>query len=179
MEALMPASRFAAWAGALQKSGATDATKRPIPSSSEVRDATEAVARGERSDATGATDEIPGSGRIAKEGADPTAWRNLYSERADHHEFGGERPRAEAERLAYGDLLNRWHMAHGRRWPDCQCAGCDAPIGGLSSLALPDDAQVHLDDKLDCLTRYGRRWRGEAIAALCVFGIKTPQGFEE
>jgi hypothetical protein len=175
----MPASRFAAWAaGVLLKSGATDATEPPIPSSSKVRDVSEAVAHGERSDATGATDLIPG-GRAANEAADATAWLKLYSERADHHEVGSKRPRVEAERLAYGDLLSRWHMAHGRRWPAWQCAGCGAPIGRLSALALPDDARVHFDHQLDCLTGYGKRWRGAAIAALCVFGIKTPQRFEE
>jgi hypothetical protein len=40
----------------------------------------------------------------------PRWWRNLYAERSAHHERGGRRPRAEAEHLAYGECIARWHQ---------------------------------------------------------------------
>src|SRR6516225_10456135 len=35
---------------------------------------------------------------------------DIYEERAAIHEFDGHYSRAEAESLAWGDVLNRWHM---------------------------------------------------------------------
>jgi hypothetical protein len=78
----------------------------------------------------------------------------------------GDRRKDEAERLAYGELLDEWRNSHGRRWPVWQCAGCDEPIGGLSVLLLADENRVHFDEERECLVRFGRRWRGDAVAGL-------------
>jgi hypothetical protein len=79
----------------------------------------------------------------------------------------------EAKRLAWGDLENDWHHQHGKRCPSWQCAGCDAPIGGSQALNLPDGNRVHLEP-IDCLIRFGKRWRGAAREALVASGLEPP-----
>ena len=86
---------------------------------------------------------------------------------------GGDRDWDAARRLAWGDLQNEWHCLYGQRWPTWQCAGWDAPIGGLEPLSLPDGNRVHLNP-IDCLIRFGRRWRGAADEALVVLGLEPP-----
>ena len=105
---------------------------------------------------------------------DAAGWRRQFTIRAIHRGLGGRRPKAEAERLAYGDLIEEWRKAHGRRWPGWQCAGCDEPIGGLSSLTLSDGNRVHFDEENECLIRFGRRWRGDAVAGLRALGVELP-----
>ena len=80
---------------------------------------------------------------------------------------GGE----EARRPAWGDVENEWHELHGRRWPAWQCAGCNAPVGGSQALNLPDGNRVHFEP-IDCLIRFGKRWRGAACEALVAFGLE-------
>jgi hypothetical protein len=106
--------------------------------------------------------------------ADPDLWRDFFEERAAIREFDGLRPRAEAELLAWGDLLNKWHLLHGRRWPAWQCSGCDEPIGGLPALTNIDGNRVHFG----CGTRFGERWRGAAVTGLRALGLEPPKGFE-
>jgi hypothetical protein len=79
--------------------------------------------------------------------------------------------------LAYGELILQWHRWNGRRWPLWQCAGCDAPISGAAALDLADGNRVHFDER-ECLSRFGERWRGEAVAGLRVLGFEPPKGFE-
>jgi len=97
--------------------------------------------------------------------------------RARHHEalayWGTLYPAAEAERLAWGEIIAAWHKRLGPRWPEWQCAGCHAPIGGLPALELADGNRVHLE-KLDCLFSFGERWRGEATAGLRALGLDPP-----
>jgi len=88
-----------------------------------------------------------------------------------HH---GDRDWEAAKRLAWGDLENEWHFQHGKRWPTWQCAGCDAPIGGSQALNLPDGNRVHFEP-IDCLIRFGERWRGDASAALIALGLEPPR----
>src|SRR6516162_9028043 len=71
----------------------------------------------------------------------------------------------EAARLAWGELLSHWHRLHGKRAPEWQCAACGQAITGLTALTLADGNRVHLDE-LDCLLRYGARWRNEAAVGL-------------
>jgi len=42
-------------------------------------------------------------------------WQALFDERAAIREYDGRHTRAEAERLAWGALENRWHMQYGDR----------------------------------------------------------------
>ena len=72
--------------------------------------------------------------------------------------FHGDRGWEEARRLAWGDVEIEWHELQGRRWPSWQCAGCNAPLGGSRALNLPDGNRVHFEP-IDCLIRFGERWR--------------------
>jgi hypothetical protein len=117
------------------------------------------------------------SGADYRFSADGAWWRCRFTIRTIHWELGGRRTKDEAERLAYGELLDEWRKSHGRRWPAWQCAGCDEPIGGPSALLLPDEYRVHFDEQRECLIRFGRRWRSEAVAALRAIGLDPPGGF--
>src|SRR5262249_51035610 len=105
--------------------------------------------------------------------AEARLWRGRFAGLAFAWSRGGDRDWDEARRLAWGDLQNEWHRLHGQRWPTWQCAGCDAPIGGLEALSLPDHNRVHLNP-IDCLVRFGRRWRGVADEALVMLGLEPP-----
>ena len=98
-------------------------------------------------------------------------WQALFDERAAIREYDGRHTRAEAERLAWGALENRWHMQYGERVPPETCAGCRRPIGGEVALGLIDGCRVH--DRRDhaCLTQYGERWRLAATRALLALGL--------
>lgn len=105
--------------------------------------------------------------------SDAAWWRRHFIIRTIDRGRGGTRPHAKAAWLAWGELECRWHGLHGHRLPEWQCAGCDAPIGGLPALRLSDGNRTHIDN-LDCLTRYGERWRGAATAGLKAMGINPP-----
>jgi hypothetical protein len=81
----------------------------------------------------------------------------------------------DAQRLAFDHLVVEWYRLHGPRVPEGHCAGCGEAIGGVASMDLQDGNRVHLD-KLDCLLRYGERWRGAATRALVAMGLKPPAG---
>jgi hypothetical protein len=89
-------------------------------------------------------------------------------------------PADEAERLAWGELEDRWHRLHGHCVPQWQCAGCRKPIGGLPVLDLSDRKRVHFDGAhgLDCLFAFGERWRGEATAGLRALRLDPPPSDE-
>jgi len=108
--------------------------------------------------------------------ADAAWWRDRYA--ALVRWFQVDRRWVEAEAIAYGELLDEWHKSRGRRWPVWQCAGCDEPIGGLSALLLADENRVHFDEERECLIRFGRRWRGEAVAGLQALGFEPPAEFK-
>jgi hypothetical protein len=99
-------------------------------------------------------------------------WHERFTTKAFQW-FLGDRNWETAKRLAWGDLENEWHNQHGKRWPAWQCAGCEKPIGGLAALDLPDGNRVHVDP-IDCLIRFGKRWRGDARKALVAFGLEAP-----
>jgi hypothetical protein len=102
----------------------------------------------------------------------PDWWRDEYEERAAIREFGGRYTRAQAERLAWGELENRWHSQHGERVPPDICAGCRRPIGNSRALDVADGTRVH---DIDCLIKFGERWRGAATRALIEMGLTPPQ----
>ena len=104
---------------------------------------------------------------------DPEFWRELYEERAAIRQYDGGYRRDEAERLAWGELQNRWHMARGERVSRELCAGCRRPIGNAEALDMIDGNRVHLAT-LDCLIRRGDRWRRAGTAALVAMGLNPP-----
>ena len=104
-------------------------------------------------------------------GTEARRWRDRLATRIVDW-FQGDRGWEEARRLAWGDLENEWHELHGRRWPSWQCAGCNAPIGGSQALNLPDGNRVHFEP-IDCLIRFGKRWRGDASEPLGRIGART------
>jgi hypothetical protein len=103
---------------------------------------------------------------------EPSYWQERFTARTFEW-FHGNRNWAAARRIAWGDLENDWHNLHGRRWPAWQCAGCEKPIGGLAAIDLPDGNRIHFEP-IDCLVRFGRRWRGKADAALAALGLLPP-----
>jgi hypothetical protein len=102
-------------------------------------------------------------------------WRCQFAVRTIDRGLNGTRSTAEAARLAWGELECRWHRLHGAHVLEWECAGCGEPIGGLSALHLSDGSRVHFD-KIDCLIRYGARWRGAARCALVAMGLHPPAG---
>ena len=101
-------------------------------------------------------------------------WRTLFERHVRIRQHRDRHPRAEAERLAWGETVNAWHMAHGQRAPASLCAGCDQPVSGAEVLLLPDGTRVHFSG-LDCLVRYGERWRRAATTALVTMGVAPPE----
>ena len=106
-------------------------------------------------------------------GTEARRWRDRLATRIVDW-FHGDRGWEEARRLAWGDLENEWHELHGWRWPSWQCAGCNAPLGGSQALNLPDGNRVHFEP-IDCLIRFGKRWRGDASEALVALGLEPPR----
>jgi hypothetical protein len=99
-------------------------------------------------------------------------WRRRFTTRTFQWS-NGSRTWREVQRLAWGDLQNEWHARHGHRTPAWQCAGCEKPISGAEALDLLDGNRVHLEP-IDCLIAFGRRWRGDADAALVALGLSQP-----
>ncbi len=113
--------------------------------------------------------------------ADDTEWwLDLFNERAVHREFDGGYSRAEAERLAFGEMLLEWHRRYGARPDPHRCAGCDDELPSKGDLTLCDGAVVHFDAVrgVDCIISYGQKWRGAAVAALNAIGICPPKSFD-
>ena len=100
-------------------------------------------------------------------------WRARHREALDHWQT--VHPEAEAAKLAWGELQNRWHRLHGERVPKWQCAGCGDPIAGRPTLDCGDGNRVHLNS-LDCVIRFGACWRGAATRALTALGLRLPAG---
>jgi hypothetical protein len=104
--------------------------------------------------------------------------RLLEDRRAAHWELGG-RSRAEAEKIAWAEVQNRWHMEHGERVSRDICAGCRRPIESAMALDLIDGSRVHLNDGNVCMIRHGKRWRAAATRALMALGLCLPAGGAE
>jgi hypothetical protein len=121
-------------------------------------------------------EEYPTSPEVA---ADPAWWRGFSEERAAIREIDGGRPREEAERLAFADVILKWHHRYGVRPDSRRCAGCGDELTGEAALVLCDGARVHLDGVhgVNCTIAYGQKWRGAAVAALRVLGLNPPSGF--
>jgi hypothetical protein len=98
-------------------------------------------------------------------------WHSRQQEALAH--WGVLHSASEAAQLAWGELEVRWHCIHGERFPEWQCAGCGEPIGGLPALGLADGTRVHCET-LNCLLRYGDRWRRGATEGLSMMGLNPP-----
>jgi hypothetical protein len=73
--------------------------------------------------------------------------------------------------LAWGEVVNEWHLTHGERTSRDLCAGCLKPIGdGEEALDQADETRTHIADGFDCATKYGDRWRGAAEKTLVAMG---------
>jgi len=120
-----------------------------------------------------ASRECPGA-------AEAGYWRDFFDERAAHREFDGGYSRADAERLAFGEMILDWHRRYGARPDPFRCAGCGDELPSKGGLALCDGARVRLDAvrKVDCIITYGKKWRSAAVVALPGLGFNLPQGFE-
>jgi hypothetical protein len=106
-------------------------------------------------------------------------WRDLYEERSAIRQYDGHYTRAEAERLAWGELENRWNLEHSERVSRDLCAGCRRPIESASALDLIDGSRVHLNGGNACLIRHGKRWRATATRALMALGLRPPVGVDQ
>jgi hypothetical protein len=122
--------------------------------------------------ARGASTSERGDQESVTDSTEAHRWRDRLAARIVDW-FHGDRGWQEAQGLAWGDVENEWHELHGQRWPSWQCAGCDALIGGSQALNLPDGNRVHFEP-IDCLIRFGKRWRGAACEALVAFGLEPP-----
>ena len=124
---------------------------------------------------------------LSREGCDATVrdagerarWRDRYAARIVHWFHG--RPWQEAESLAFGEMILEWHRHHGRRPRPARCAGCGDDLPDDAGLVVDrDGARVHFDGVrgVDCITAYGARWRGAAVAGVDALGLDPPEGFE-
>jgi hypothetical protein len=102
---------------------------------------------------------------------DPVDWQKRHGEALAY--WAVLHPADEAAGLAWGEMQNRWQRLHGKRFLGAQCAGCSEAIGSGPALDVADGSRVHLDT-LDCLIRYGQRWRGDASQALIAMGLPPP-----
>jgi hypothetical protein len=99
-------------------------------------------------------------------------WQTRHKEAIQH--WATPHDKGEAARLAWSEMENRWHRLHGVLVPASRCAGCGSGIAGtIPIFDMGDGNQVHFDS-LDCLIRYGQRWRGAATRALVAMGLQPP-----
>jgi hypothetical protein len=111
---------------------------------------------------------------VAATAAEAAWWRRHFVIRTIDRGLSGARSPAEAAHIAWGELQNRWHLAHGERVPRELCAGCRHPIADWKALDLIDGNRLHGDNGNGCLIRWGERWRGAATEALAAMGLRPP-----
>lgn len=102
---------------------------------------------------------------------DPQDWLEAFEERAAIREFEGLYPRAEAEALAFGEMVNQWHFQNAVI-VEGECAGCGHPADA-DAIRLADGADVHIG----CVRAYGLKWRRSASEALEKMGLTIPAGW--
>jgi len=167
---------------AVQIPRATAAPLLPEPVTTVTR-VTEARLPPKETSNKGSSQRNPSSLEIAAwsvglDAGDPIAWRTLFELRIAYREKSGERTRADAEILAFGDCMVQWHQRHGARQKAERCAGCGDLFTEEGALDVGRGARVHLDPRLSCLTRYGQAWRSAAVTGLHALGLEPPTGFE-
>jgi hypothetical protein len=68
--------------------------------------------------------------------------------------------------------VTRDSIGNGRIWQRVKRR--DRSLGGSQALNLPDGNRVHFEP-IDCLIRFGKRWRGDASEALVALGLEPPR----
>jgi hypothetical protein len=104
--------------------------------------------------------------------------RHAYEERVGIRLYDAGYTRHEAERLAYGEIIEQWCDRHPLRLQPGSCAGCREPLA-TGGLELPDGARVHWEQDQDfrCLIAYGFRRKRRAVEVLALGGLKPPIGW--
>jgi hypothetical protein len=107
--------------------------------------------------------------------AEAVELRYAYEERVGIRLYDAGYTRHEAERLAYGETIEKWCERHPLRLQPGSCAGCGEPLA-TGALELPDGARVHWerDQEFRCLIAYGFKRKRRAVQALAVMGIVPP-----
>ena len=107
---------------------------------------------------------------------DPEDIRAWLDERAAMRENSGT-SRADADKLAFDQLLWLWCVANPVEPAPGQCAACgtafEPPV-----MSLPDGAQVCDQPDHACLIAYGNGCRAKAVNALWSLGIVPPAWWE-
>jgi hypothetical protein len=104
--------------------------------------------------------------------------RYAYEERVGIRIYDAGYTRQEAERLAYGEIIEQWCERHPVRLLPGSCAGCGEPLA-TCRLELPDGAHVHWEQDQDfrCLIAYGFRRKRRAVEVLALGGLQPPVGW--
>ena len=109
--------------------------------------------------------------------ADATDWRELFEERAGIRQHDAGFQSSIAERLAWGELIERWSEGHPMSLSSEVCAACNQPLETVF-LELPDTARVHRDGDYRCLIAYGEMRKRRAVTALAALGLTPPPGWQ-
>ena len=108
--------------------------------------------------------------------SDPEDIRAWLDERAAMREDSGT-ARADAEKVAFDQLLWLWCEANPSQHTSGQCAACGTPFGA-PVMSLPDGSQVCEKPDHACLISYGNGRRMTAVRALKGLGIEPPRWWE-
>jgi hypothetical protein len=104
--------------------------------------------------------------------------RYAYEERVGIRIYDAGYTRREAERLAFGEMIEQWCERYPLRLQQVSCAGCGEPLAA-GTLELPDGARVHWerDQEFECLIAYGFNRKRRAVEALARRGLQPPVGW--
>lgn len=105
--------------------------------------------------------------------ADAAGWQRLLAAEVERAIALG-RPADQVGDLAYETVITEWHAQNGAKPRPGHCVGCDAQLGPDRFIAMPGVQTCPGGAALGCLARFGRRWRGAAVAALRDLGVVRP-----
>jgi hypothetical protein len=114
--------------------------------------------------------------------------RDLYEERAAIRQYDGYYTKQEAERLAWGEVINEWRCRHWGRSSlsptansansadrsSTVCVGCSELLAETEAFDVGDGNRVHDHPEFQCVIAYGKRWQGAAEKALAAAGLVPP-----
>jgi hypothetical protein len=104
--------------------------------------------------------------------------RDFYDRRLIYWGAAAGRSHWFVEQLSFCETISLyWHQLRPLQRTNGRCAGCGLLLFGCRDLwRLPNGAEVH--GHLDCISRYGRQWRSQAIQDLAQLQIFPPTGFQ-